>query len=109
GVANGLIIITSPGGRRQQLTSGSKAEWGIGGFEIYATEPGNYTLEFFGQRFVVPVRGQFTKAIFRKEEGTAEQQVRLVSMLLPRAQAEALRAELEADADTQGLFTVQVV
>jgi hypothetical protein len=110
GVANAAIAITSPGGRRVQVTSGSKPEWGIGGFEIYATELGNYTLEFFGQRFVIPLQGQFTKAIFRKEGDSTEQQVRIVSMLLPRSRAEAiLQSELEADADTRGLFTIQGV
>lgn len=109
GVANGVITITSPSGRRQQVTSGSKPEWGIGGFEVYTTELGNYTLEFFGQRFAIPVQGQFTKALFRKETGSTEPQVRLVSMLLPRSRAEALRAELETDINTRGLFTVQVV
>lgn len=110
GVANGVITITSPSGRRQQVSSGSKPEWGIGGFEIYATELGNYTLEFFGQRFVIPVQGQFTKAVFRPGEGPPDQQARLVSMLLPRAQAEAiLQSKLEADANTKGLFTIQVV
>jgi hypothetical protein len=107
GVANAAITISSPSGRRQQVTSGSKPEWGIGGFEIYATELGNYSVEFFGQRFTIPVQGQFTKAIFRKEDGSAGQQVRLVSMLLPRSRAEALRTELEADVDTRGLFMIQ--
>ena len=110
GVANQPIIITSPSGRRQQLTSGSKPEWGIGGFEIYATELGNYVVQFLGQSFTIPVQGQFTKAIFRKEGGLPEAQVRLVSVLLPRSRAEAiLQAELEADADTRGLFEIQGV
>lgn len=109
GVANAVITITSPGGRRQQVTSGSKPEWGIGGFEIYATELGNYSVEFLGQRFTIPIQGQFTKAVFRKETGSADQQVRLVSVLLSRSRAEALRAELEADPNTRGLFTVQGV
>ncbi|NJN92967.1 MAG: hypothetical protein HC875_02200 [Anaerolineales bacterium] len=109
GVANGVITITSPSGRRQQVTSGSKSEWGIGGFEVYTNELGNYTIEFFGQRFTIPVQGQFTKAIFRKETSSAEPQVRLVSMLIPRSRAEALQVELEADTMTRGLFTVQVV
>lgn len=110
GVANTVITITSPSGRRQQVTSGSKPEWGIGGFEIYATELGNYLVEFLGQRFTIPIQGQFTKAVFRKETDSPGQQARLVSVLLPRSRAEAiLQGDLEADADTKGLFTVQVV
>jgi hypothetical protein len=110
GLANQPIVITSPSGRQQQVISGSKPEWGVGGFEIYATELGNYIVQFLGQRFTIPVQGQFTKAIFRKDSGPPDEQVRLVSVLLPRARAEAiLRGELEADADTRGLFTVQGV
>jgi hypothetical protein len=110
GVANAAITITSPTGRPVQVTSGSKPEWGIGGFEIYANELGNYTVEFFGQRFVIPVQGQFTKATFRKEGETTTQQVRLVSMLLPRSQAETiLQSHLEVNADTHGLFTIQSI
>jgi hypothetical protein len=105
GVANQPILFTSPSGRRQQATSGSKREWGLGGFEIYATEPGNYIVEFLGQRFVIPVQGQFTKAIFRKGNKSPEGQVRLVSTLLSRSQAEALRAQLEAE--TGGVFEIQ--
>jgi hypothetical protein len=110
GVANAVITITSPGGRAVQVTSGSKPEWGIGGFEVYASELGNYTVQFFGRSFSIPLQGQFTKAIFRKDVGAAEQQVRLVSMLLPRAQAEAiLQSKLEVDANTRGVFTIQGV
>jgi hypothetical protein len=110
GLANQPIVITSPGGRQQQVISGSKPEWGIGGFEIYATELGNYIVQFLGQRFTIPVQGQFTKAIFRKDSGPPDEQVRLVSVLLPRSQAEAiLQGELEADVDTRGLFEIRVV
>jgi hypothetical protein len=107
GVANQSIVTTSPGGRQQQVTSGSKPEWGIGGFEIYATELGNYVVQFLGQSFSIPVQGQFTKAIFRQSGSSPDPQVRLVSVLLPRSRADVLQAELEADTDTRGLFTIQ--
>jgi hypothetical protein len=70
---------------------------------------GNYVVQFLGQSFTIPIQGQFTKAIFRQQGGSPDQQVRLVSVLLPRSRAEALRAEFEADADTRGVFTIQEV
>ncbi len=108
GEANQAIVITRPTGTRTQVVSGSKPEWGVGGFEIYAHEPGNYVVQFLGQSFTIPMSGQFTRVIFRKGEEPPEEQVRLISALLTRSQAEAiLQAELEADPDTRGLFEIQ--
>lgn len=105
GLPNTVITVISPSGRTTQVTSGSKPEWGMGGFELYADELGNYTLQFLGQSFVIPMQRQFTKAIFRNPD----QPVRLVSAPLPRSRAEALQQALEAGAETRGLFTVQGV
>ena len=108
GVANEPIMVTNPKGFQTQITSGSKLEWGTGGFEIYAPETGNYVVQFLGQSFTIPMDGQFTRAIFRKSEGGPDEQVRIVSTLLPRSKAEAiLQTELEADPDTKGLFEIQ--
>ncbi|MFN8457931.1 MAG: SpoIID/LytB domain-containing protein [Anaerolineae bacterium] len=109
GLPNTVITVISPAGRTTQVTSGSKPEWGLGGFELYASELGNYTLQFLGQSFVIPVQGQLTKAIFQKQGVSPDQQVRLVSTLLPRSRAEALQQALEASAETRGVFTVQGV
>jgi len=40
---------TTPNGRQVQLMSGSKPEFGIGGFETYAQQPGTYRLAFLDQ------------------------------------------------------------
>ncbi len=109
GLPNTAITVISPTGRPTQVTSGSKPEWGLGGFEFYASELGNYTLQFLGQSFVIPVQGQLTRAIFQKQGSSPDQQARLVSGLIPRSRAEALRSALEAGVDTRGLFTVQVL
>jgi hypothetical protein len=48
--------------------SGSKSEFGSGGFEIYAQEPGEYIVEFLDQRFVIPLDGEtFTRVNFRRQ------------------------------------------
>jgi hypothetical protein len=108
GVANEPIVITNPKGFQIQVTSGSKLEWGGGGFEIYAPETGNYVIQFLGQSFTIPMNGQFTRAIFRQGEGGPDEKVRIVSTLLTRSQAEAiLQTDLEADPDTKGLFEIQ--
>ena len=101
------IRFTSPSGHQVQVISGSKLEFGMGGFEIYATELGNYVIEFEGQRFVIPMNGQFTRVTFTKVSGAVDEQVRLISDTLPRSQAEALlKALIQANPDTQGLFEI---
>lgn len=66
GLANEPITITIPDGSQHQRISGSKPEFGVGGFEIYAQTPGNYIIEFLGQRFGFALDGKFTKVIFQK-------------------------------------------
>ena len=62
------VTITLPNGRVERVTSGSKAEHGKGGFEIYAQEPGTYKVSFLDQTFEVSMKGQFTKVIFSKPD-----------------------------------------
>jgi hypothetical protein len=108
GLSQVPITITAPSGFQTQLMSGSKPEYGVGGFETYATETGDYVVQFLDQTFVVPMSGQFTKVIFRRQEEAPEEQVRLVSGWMPRSQAEALlRTGLEAAPVTQGLFVIE--
>jgi hypothetical protein len=48
-----------------QLTSGSKPEFGPGGFETYANLPGSYQVQFMDQQFEISSGGhQFTKVLF---------------------------------------------
>ncbi len=108
GQAGVPVTITNPAGFKTVVSSGSKPEFGPGGFETYAPETGNYTIEFLGQQFVIPMNGQFTRLTFRRGAPPPEEQVRLVSALLPRSRAETiLQTELENDPDTQGLFQIQ--
>jgi len=68
GVANETVTITLPNGRVERVTSGSKGEYGKGGFEIYAQQPGTYKVAFQDQTFEVAMKGQFTKVIFSKPD-----------------------------------------
>ena len=65
GAAGKPITITRPDGRREQVVSGSKPEFGPGGFEIYANIPGSYRLEFLGHTLELTLPGtRFTEIIF---------------------------------------------
>lgn len=83
GVKGERITITRPDGRREQLTSGSKAEYGIGGFELYAQQPGVYRVEFLDQTFELQLTGQFTKVIF--EHSTQPAQPEFTAAAIPAA------------------------
>ncbi len=107
GLANRPILITSPSGRKEQVTSGSKLEFGPGGFEVYATESGNYIVQFEGQRFIIPMTGQFTRVTFRRSSSAEGRPVRLVSNVMARSRAEAvLRDLLAIEPEVQRLFKV---
>ncbi len=106
GVANEPITVTDPKGFQTILTSGSKPEYGVGGFEIYAPLIGNYVLQFLGETFTIPMNGQFTKVTFRYVEGPGEDQFLLVSTPMSRAEAEALYSGLETHPETQGKFEI---
>ncbi|MBI1880271.1 MAG: hypothetical protein HYR94_18965 [Chloroflexi bacterium] len=67
GVKNERVVVVKPDGTLDQLTSGSKPEHGIGGFETYANVPGTYRVQFMGQNFEIPLSGQqFTKVTFNQ-------------------------------------------
>jgi hypothetical protein len=68
GLANKEITIVRPNGRIDRVTSGSKGEYGKGGFEIYAQEAGTYKVEFLEQSFEISMSGQFTRVIFSEPE-----------------------------------------
>ena len=71
GRPNETITVIKPDGVTERLTSGSKLEYGPGGFETYATLAGIYKLEFLGETFEVPLTGRFTKITFKLEAGAA--------------------------------------
>ncbi|MCB0212643.1 MAG: hypothetical protein KDJ52_25085, partial [Anaerolineae bacterium] len=66
GIPGEQITIIKPDGRWDHVISGSKGEHGIGGFEIYAHQPGIYLIEFLEQRFDLTLSGQFTRVVFRR-------------------------------------------
>ena len=72
GIRGERITVTRPDGRREQLTSGSKLEYGLGGFELYAQQPGRYLIEFLDQTFELQLTGQFTKVIFERSMSPAQ-------------------------------------
>jgi hypothetical protein len=66
GISDQPVLITTPGGRQAQVTSGSTPKWGPGGFELYAPQPGPYIVQFLGQHFTIPMQGQLTRIRFRQ-------------------------------------------
>ncbi|OQY33241.1 MAG: hypothetical protein B6243_06690 [Anaerolineaceae bacterium 4572_5.2] len=54
------ITVTRPDGFVQTTRSGSKPEFGAGGFEATVTNPGVYTLKFLDQQFTVQMDGKTT-------------------------------------------------
>jgi hypothetical protein len=107
GIANEPVVITDPKGFQTIVTSGSKPEHGVGGFEIYAPLIGDYVIQFLGETFTIPMDGQYTKVTFRQIEPPPEDEVLLVSIPMPLSEAETILAtKLESDPDTQGKFTI---
>ncbi|MCB9079194.1 MAG: hypothetical protein H6631_16455 [Anaerolineaceae bacterium] len=68
----------------------AKAECWIGGFELYAQQPGVYRVEFLDQTFELQLTGQFTKVIFEHSTQPAQPEFirrrrSRLRFLLPRA------------------------
>jgi len=104
--ANIPITITNPWGQAVQVMSGSKPEYGVGGFETYAPQDGTYTIQFLDQTFSLQMDGRFTRVTFTRG-APVEVQARLVSGLMPRSQADAWLQYFESDEQTRGLFTLE--
>jgi hypothetical protein len=75
GLPNKQITIYKPHGETHRVMSGSKPEFGPGGFETYAQVPGKYVLEFLGEQFELELDGQFTKVLFDRVTGPESVQV----------------------------------
>ena len=104
--ANVPITITDPSGWAVRVTSGSKPEYGVGGFEIYAPKTGAYTVQFLDQTFTVQMAGQFTRVTFTQGV-PIETQARLISPPMPLSQADAWLAYFESSEQTRGLFKLE--
>jgi hypothetical protein len=104
-----VVNITDPLGNTSRVVSGSKPEFGAGGFETYAHHAGAYTLRFLDQTFQVPMNGQFTRVTFwrRAAPAPAEAGARLVSRPMSRSEVRAWLDRLDSDPQTRGLFSVE--
>jgi hypothetical protein len=88
------------------VVSGSKPEYGAGGFEVYAPQRGTYTIQFLDQAFTLGMDGRFTGVTFIRGI-PVESQARLVSPPIPLSQADAWLQYFESDDQTRGLFSVE--
>jgi hypothetical protein len=95
------LRFTSPSGRVDVKTSGEKLEFGPGGFESYAQETGDYTLEGGGLSFTIPMSGQFTRVVFEEGDGGGVEMVKLVSRPMTLQEAEAILVEI-----VDGIFEI---
>jgi hypothetical protein len=77
GLANEPVTIIRPNGVPERLTSGTKPEYGLGGFETYAPDPGLYQVQFLDQSFEIRLEGRFTKVVFARTIGGDDLQVDL--------------------------------
>jgi hypothetical protein len=91
------------------VVSGSKPEYGAGGWEVYATQTGTYTIQFLDQTFTLPMSGQYTHLTFRRgaQIEAQAQQARLVSFSMPSWRADALLQHCESHEVTRGVFTLE--
>lgn len=102
------VTITDPFGNSAQVMSGSKPEYGVGGWEVYATNTGTYTIQFLDQTFTLPMSGQYTQLTFKRGvQIQAQAQARLVSKSMPFPQADTWLQSFESHEQTQGLFTLE--
>ncbi|MGQ9628165.1 MAG: SpoIID/LytB domain-containing protein [Anaerolineae bacterium] len=99
------VTIIDPWGNKVSTVSGSKPEYGPGGFETPLWSNGLYTISFLDQTFKVEIQNDTVIATFTERLG--EKRARLVSRWLPRAQAEGCLARIESLPECQGLFQME--
>ena len=58
------VTLQTPMDTTFEASSGSKPEYGMGGFEFWAPLRGTYQIQFLDQTFEIPMNGQFTHAAF---------------------------------------------
>jgi len=89
-----------------RMDSGTKLEYGPGGFEFICWWAGQHTLKVDNQLFYIVVGNDEIIHIHLEQVGGITPSARLISSVLPLDEAEALLAELEADGFA-GIFTVE--
>jgi hypothetical protein len=105
------ILITPPQGGPFKVITGTKLEFGPGGFETYAGIPGIYTLQIENYQFKIQMSGRFTRLTFVRHaapppptEPVPEKRAHLISESLPLSRAETILNSL--DAATRNLFKI---
>ncbi len=66
------VTVTDPWGNATTAISGSKPEYGVGGFEVLASHAATYTISFLQQRFQVQVGDATIVLTFTKAEEPVE-------------------------------------
>jgi hypothetical protein len=102
--ANQPLRLTGPSGAELTATSGTKPEYGPGGFEIQTREQGYHTLQFLNRRFTLPLQGKVAQLRFEVVDAPP---VRITSQPLARAQAEALLTRFAADPNLKSIFRIE--
>ena len=100
------VTITDPQGTATEVVSGSKPEYGVGGWEVYTPYTGVYTIQFLDQTFTLPMDGQYTHVTFIRG-APIEKEARLVSQPMPFPQADGWLQYFESNEQTRGLFTLE--
>jgi hypothetical protein len=101
-------ILTSPSNNVIKFTTGSKGEYGIGGYEAgYIREEGQYQVKISDSVFSFTTEGkQFIKLAWREVQKT-EQQVKLRSVVMSKTKAQQILDLLEKSAYSQGVFSIE--
>jgi hypothetical protein len=86
------VTVADPWGNTSQVVSGSKAEYGPGGFEVLAPHEGVYRVSFLDEEFAVQTRSGVTHVVFQEIHPSAPASALSV---LPKAAASKATLALE--------------
>ncbi len=99
------ITATDPWGNHYSSVSGSKTEYGPGGFEILIFRPATYTLRFLEETFEVTVGRETVHLTFEQiEEEAAE--CRVISQWMKAARAESILGQLSEETEFRGRLQI---
>jgi len=98
------ITANDPWGNRFSSVSGSKPEYGPGGFEILIFHDATYLLQFLGETFEVEVRGDRVHLTFEEVE---EVLMRVVTQWMENEKVEALLESLSREPTYQDRFQIE--
>lgn len=99
------ITATDPWGNGFSTVSGSKPEYGPGGFEILIFHDATYVLQFLGETFEVEVRGDRVYLTF--EEVEQETEYRVVSRWVKVERAKRILRRLSKEPQLEGAFEIE--